>query len=300
MLGWLETTGQEVPELAYRLHSQLSSSPRAASTDGHVVYQLTPTVAVPVWENRCLLAADTTGLRTWQAGKALLDWYMLRPDGLKDRRVLELGAGLGLTGLALCRLCQPKSYIITDGHPLVVQMLKYNVNKTLELVKDNLVMEDDAACAEFVASAPDLADLPEASTGPPERDDTSNPGGDLRTTLDGTKLTVGKLDWFKFTAEDALRLDIDLVLTADVTYNPELHEPLVRTLRLLLDNVQPAPQVLLALTDRNEDTTARLMRELASQGLKQRLLATPANNQSAFQMDEMSKVKMFDITRLDE
>ena len=62
----LETTGHEVPELAYRLHSQLSGCPRAAATDGHVVYQLTERVAVPLWENRCLLAADTTGLRTWQ------------------------------------------------------------------------------------------------------------------------------------------------------------------------------------------------------------------------------------------
>ena len=33
-----------------------------------------------------------------QAGKALLDWYLLRPEGLRDRRLLELGAGLGLTG----------------------------------------------------------------------------------------------------------------------------------------------------------------------------------------------------------
>ena len=37
----------------------------------------------------------------------------------------------------------------------------------------------------------------------------------------------------------------------------------------------------------------------ACQGLRQRLLATPANNQSAFQMDEMSKVKMLEITRLE-
>ena len=169
---------------------------------------------MPLWENRCLLAADTTGLRTWQAGKALLDWYMLRPDGLRGRRVLELGAGLGLTGLAICRLCQPTSYIITDGHPLVVQMLKYNVQKTLELAKDGLLMEDESACAEFVSTALSLDVLPEASTGPPQEGDTSDPGGDLRTTLDGTELTVGTLDWFKFSAEDAKKLNVDLVLTA--------------------------------------------------------------------------------------
>ena len=96
-------------------------------------------------------------------------------------------------------------------------MLKYNVKKTLELARDGLVMEDEDACARFVASAPDLATLPEASAGPPEGGDTSDPGGELRTTLDGTELAVGALDWFAFTAEDARKLDVNLVLTAGET-----------------------------------------------------------------------------------
>ena len=93
-------------------------------------------------------------------------------------------------------------------------MLKYNVQKTLELSREGLLMEDEAACAKFLSSAPDMADLPEASAGPSEAGDTSAPGGDLRTTLDGTELTVATLDWFTFTAEDVRQLDVDLVLTA--------------------------------------------------------------------------------------
>ncbi|XP_037073909.1 protein-lysine N-methyltransferase EEF2KMT-like [Pollicipes pollicipes] len=124
---------------SWRTTSTASSSAADADrTDGHVVYQLTETAVVALWEDRRLMAADTTGLRTWQAGKALLDWYLLRPEAIQGRRVLELGAGLGLTGLALCRTCSPASYHVTDGHPLVVEMLKYNVLKNLELAEDDL------------------------------------------------------------------------------------------------------------------------------------------------------------------
>ncbi|XP_037073906.1 protein-lysine N-methyltransferase EEF2KMT-like [Pollicipes pollicipes] len=283
---YLEASGREVPELAYHIHGQLSSAADADRTDGHVVYQMTETAVVALWEDRRLMAADTTGLRTWQAGKALLDWYLLRPEAIQGRRVLELGAGLGLTGLALCRTCSPASYHVTDGHPLVVEMLKYNVLKNLELAEDDLPVVDESACAAFVSDAPASAPLKPCG-GPADGGATCV--GDLRMALDGTELRAGTLDWFTFTAEEARDLDVDLVLTADVTYNPELHEPLVRTLRLLLDHVRRPPEVLMALTDRNEGTTAPV------QGLKPRLLATPANNQSSFLMDEVSKVKIFQI-----
>lgn len=43
------------------------------------------------------------------------------------RRVLELGCGLGLTGLALCKLCSPSSLCFSDTHPRVLHCLRGNV-----------------------------------------------------------------------------------------------------------------------------------------------------------------------------
>lgn len=43
------------------------------------------------------------------------------------RTVLELGSGLGLTGVTICRSCRPSRYVFTDCHPNVLQRLKANV-----------------------------------------------------------------------------------------------------------------------------------------------------------------------------
>lgn len=43
------------------------------------------------------------------------------------RTVLELGSGVGLTGVALCRSCSPSRYVFSDCHPSVLQRLRDNV-----------------------------------------------------------------------------------------------------------------------------------------------------------------------------
>ena len=48
------------------------------------------------------------------------------------RHILELGAGIGFTGIALCYMCQPKAYHFTDCHTEVLQRLRENVEINLE------------------------------------------------------------------------------------------------------------------------------------------------------------------------
>lgn len=43
------------------------------------------------------------------------------------RTVLELGSGVGLTGIAICRSCGPSRYVFSDCHPGVLQRLRDNV-----------------------------------------------------------------------------------------------------------------------------------------------------------------------------
>lgn len=43
------------------------------------------------------------------------------------RTVLELGSGVGLTGVALCRSCRPSRYVFSDCHASVLQRLRDNV-----------------------------------------------------------------------------------------------------------------------------------------------------------------------------
>lgn len=43
------------------------------------------------------------------------------------RTVLELGSGVGLTGITICRSCSPSRFIFSDCHPNVLQRLRNNV-----------------------------------------------------------------------------------------------------------------------------------------------------------------------------
>lgn len=51
------------------------------------------------------------------------------------RKILDLGSGTGLTGIALCCLCNPCEYHFTDYHSEVLKGLKVNIELNLSLSK---------------------------------------------------------------------------------------------------------------------------------------------------------------------
>ncbi|XP_014240463.1 protein-lysine N-methyltransferase EEF2KMT [Cimex lectularius] len=80
-------------------------------------------------ESVSAISQGTTGLCTWQAGVALANWGIRHKEFLCNRKVLELGSGSGLTGLALIYSdVTPSSYIFSDCHPAVLKQLQYNIN----------------------------------------------------------------------------------------------------------------------------------------------------------------------------
>ena len=62
---------------------------------------------------------------------------------LAFRTVLELGSGVGLTGIALCRSCKPRKYVFSDCHPTVLQKLRMNVElNSQDLTDVSLCVEE--------------------------------------------------------------------------------------------------------------------------------------------------------------
>ncbi|XP_011308709.1 protein FAM86D [Fopius arisanus] len=79
-------------------------------------------------ESRNLISDGTTGLCSWQGALALAEWCVFHEDFLRDKKILELGSGVGLTGLTVLNLCSPKSFLFSDCHPRVLDILRSNVD----------------------------------------------------------------------------------------------------------------------------------------------------------------------------
>ncbi|KAF8500660.1 hypothetical protein BU17DRAFT_58995 [Hysterangium stoloniferum] len=82
-------------------------------------------------ESRTLIEGGTTGFRTWRASLVFADWLRVNPDVVQNRRVLELGSGIGFLGLVVADLqldANPGSYSLTmtDVHSEVLSRCRDN------------------------------------------------------------------------------------------------------------------------------------------------------------------------------
>lgn len=87
--------------------------------------------AVSLVENVALISEGTTGLVTWEAALYLAEWALENSHIFKNKTVLELGSGVGLTGIVVCRSSSPTKYIFSDCHQTVLQRLRDNVTNCL-------------------------------------------------------------------------------------------------------------------------------------------------------------------------
>uniref|UniRef100_A0A3Q2PRF2 Eukaryotic elongation factor 2 lysine methyltransferase n=1 Tax=Fundulus heteroclitus TaxID=8078 RepID=A0A3Q2PRF2_FUNHE len=83
--------------------------------------------AVSLLESIALISQGTTGLVTWEAALYLAEWALENQQVFAGRSVLELGSGVGLTGVTICRSCKPLRFVFSDCHAAVLQKLRENV-----------------------------------------------------------------------------------------------------------------------------------------------------------------------------
>ncbi|CAG2246241.1 EEF2KMT [Mytilus edulis] len=90
-------------------------------------YHLPNGETVSLQESIHLISQGTTGLNTWQAALHLAEWAFENSGLLENKKVLELGSGLGLTGIAICKQCKLRSLTFSDCHPQVLYLLMVNL-----------------------------------------------------------------------------------------------------------------------------------------------------------------------------
>ncbi|XP_047427990.1 protein-lysine N-methyltransferase EEF2KMT isoform X2 [Mugil cephalus] len=98
------------------------------TTECYKSYLLPNGEAVSLLENIALISEGTTGLVTWEAALYLAEWALDHKQVFSGRTVLELGSGVGLTGITICRSCSPNRFVFSDCHSRVLQKLGDNVH----------------------------------------------------------------------------------------------------------------------------------------------------------------------------
>jgi predicted nicotinamide N-methyase len=82
---------------------------------------------------------NQVGMTIWTAGILMTD-LLVRVHLCKDRNILELGSGTGLTGIIVGLAANPKKIILTDFHPEVMTNLQQNIllNSSQDLPSDRI------------------------------------------------------------------------------------------------------------------------------------------------------------------
>ncbi|KAF6040593.1 FAM86A [Bugula neritina] len=120
----IEEFGGEISEVTFEAYGDILTKPVSEITYKH--YDVKG-VSISLQENNTLIAEGTTGLKTWQASQRMAEYLVDDCSLLKDKHVLELGAGLGLLGLTVCSLCNCGSYLLSDHHSSVLHKLQRNI-----------------------------------------------------------------------------------------------------------------------------------------------------------------------------
>ncbi|KAJ2057766.1 hypothetical protein GGI17_005462 [Coemansia sp. S146] len=170
-------------------------------------------------EEQMMISQGTTGLQTWEASLRLADFFVEHPDIVRGQKVVELGAGCGLAGFT-CAAIGAAHVLSTDCSAAVLKLLESNRQKS----KQRLSEYDNV-----LRNMTNMVD-------PAFKD----------------SVQVAELDW-EHTDECAKLSDsADVVIGADITYDPTIVPVLVNALKEMVASSQQVAYI--TATIRNQET----------------------------------------------
>ncbi|XP_028562353.2 protein-lysine N-methyltransferase EEF2KMT isoform X1 [Podarcis muralis] len=244
-----ESMGAEPLEQLYEAIGDVLNTEE--TTQCYKSYLLPSGDAITLCESVAIISRGTTGLVTWDAGLYLAEWALENSAVFCNRSVLELGSGTGLTGIAISKACRPRTYTFSDHHECVLQQLSENIRL------NGLFLPPETRGHGVAKQEICEAELP-GSQGP--------------------EITIAELDWNLVTKDRLAELQSpDVVIAADVVYDPELTQSLIGILQKLssCNGDGEAPEVYIACTIRNPDTYCRFQTELGKVGIRWQVVPSP-------------------------
>ena len=163
-------------------------------------------------------SGPNTGLRTWEASLRLACYLHSHPELIQNRNVLELGAGTGFLSIFCAAFLNPGTVITTDGHEAVLESLKANIEQNAPLYPPGVSVEIEKL---YWGDEDDLNSIV-------HKRNANHPGPE-------------KIPPY------------DLIIGADISYDPEACKALASTL-LTLTQANPDAKILISATQRNLKT----------------------------------------------
>jgi hypothetical protein len=167
-------------------HARSSSDPTAAMRTDRCYKNYTIPTSGRLYPMRVATSAwNETGMALWPAGLLLTQYLLAHPEEVSGRRVVELGAGVGLTSIILAGELSPAAVVATDYCAEVMQNLRHNAQ--------------------------------------------------INSRRAAVPVQARTIDWMEWeTFPDQLDFGADLIIAADVVFEPALVPALVQTTLLLL------------------------------------------------------------------
>ncbi|KAL3784935.1 hypothetical protein HJC23_000020 [Cyclotella cryptica] len=189
---------------------------------------------------------NDVGLKLWEAGACLAEYLIQYPEVIRAKNVMELGAGVGLTGLvaAVCGGCGEgaRSVHMTDYTQATLENLRFNADVNAEWLKKRGVDVRNVSIG-FLEWG-DLGDCKQ------------NDGLEIRQSVTNSGSTTALLN-------------ADVLLAADVVYDIHCIPDLVCTVNRFLScgNSLENKKALFATTYRNKTTFDLFENELEKRGI---------------------------------
>lgn len=148
IIDTLERNNQEIHDDLYTTLCSYQSQSDDATEFSYKHYQLQNRISdsietVILKENHNKISQGTTGLGIWESALALSEYAIANSSEFRGKRILELGAGTGLSSFIIAKCCAPHSITLSDGNDKVIDYLNENIRINFESSGDGRYKHDD-------------------------------------------------------------------------------------------------------------------------------------------------------------
>ncbi|CAH0406401.1 unnamed protein product [Chilo suppressalis] len=223
LIGYLELV-QDVHDDLYKYLCMTMKNTTIESYYHHYLIGNNVMNRIIIRETNNLVLNGTTGMRTWEAALMLVDWALCNKEVFRNKYVLELGSGVGFTGVAIAKFCPLDTILMSDFHYDVLNMAEQNINVNFP-------------CSQSQTTT----------------------YAKMFTTAE-TKVNIGvmNLDWTDI-SDLSEELCPDIIIGADIVYDPTILKPLCEVFEWFFKKNKNIV-IIIAGIIRNEDTFEQFSR----------------------------------------